>query len=80
MFTSIGPGAVNTAVGVASAYMNSSSMLVFTGAVHTYMFGRGVLQEIGREQTPARRHLRPVTKRHWQVSHTDQLPQALDTA
>ena len=46
VMTSIGPGAVNTAVAMATAYVDSSSMLVFTGDVHTYMFGRGVLQEV----------------------------------
>ena len=49
VMTSIGPGAVNTAVGIATAYVDSSSMLVFTGDVHTYMFGRGVLQEVDRK-------------------------------
>ena len=46
--TSIGPGAANTACGVAQAYVDSSAVLVLTGSVHTYMRGRSVLQEIDR--------------------------------
>ena len=81
VYTSIGPGAVNTAVGIATAYVDSSSMLVFTGDVHTYMFGRGVLQEIDRKHDAGLTDMfGPITKRHWQVSRPDQLPQALDTA
>src|SRR5579863_4206027 len=33
-FTSIGPGAANTTVGVATAYVDSSAFLLITGSVH----------------------------------------------
>src|SRR3990170_3625463 len=46
--TSIGPGAVNTACGVAQAYVDSTAMLVLTGSTHTYMRGHAVLQELER--------------------------------
>ena len=46
VITSIGPGAVNTAMGVATAYVDSMAMVVITGGAQTYMKGRGVLQEI----------------------------------
>lgn len=81
VFTSIGPGAVNTAVGIATAYVDSSAMVVFTGDVHTYMSGRGVLQEIDRQHDAGLTSMfGPITKRHWQISRPDQIPQALDTA
>lgn len=48
VFTSIGPGAINTAIGVATSYVDSTPVLVLTGDTHTYMFGKGVLQEIER--------------------------------
>ena len=74
VMTSIGPGAVNTAVGIASAYVDSSCMLVFTGDVHTYMFGRGVLQEVERKAWADLVSIfEPITKRSWQVTRVDQL-------
>ena len=85
VMTSLGPGAVNTAVGIASAYVDSSSMLVFTGDVHTYMFGRGVLQEVDRKAWADLTSIfKPITKRLWQVTRVDQLqrilPQAISLA
>ena len=81
VMTSIGPGAVNTAVGIATAYVDSSSMLVFTGDVHTYMFGRGVLQEVDRKAWADLSTLfEPVTKRLWQVTRVDQLARIMPQA
>ena len=81
VFTSIGPGAINTAIGVATAYVDSTSVLVITGAPHTHMFGRGVLQEIERAH-PANfpRVLEPIVKRCWQVTNVSQLPFVLQCA
>ncbi len=81
VMTSIGPGAVNTAVGIATAYVDSSTMLVFTGDVHTYMFGRGVLQEVDRKAWADLTTLfEPITKRQWQVSRVDQLARIMPQA
>jgi len=81
VFTSIGPGAVNTAVGVATAYVDSTAMLLFTGSVHTYMFGHGVLQEIERQHwADFPRMLYPVVKASYQVTRVDQLPWVLVNA
>ncbi len=81
VFTSIGPGAINTAVGVATCYVDSTSVLVITGDAHTYMFGRGVLQEIERtHDANFPRMLEPVVKRWWQVTAVEQLPHILDRA
>lgn len=81
IFTSIGPGAINTAVGVATSYVDSTAMLVITGNTHTYMFGRGVLQEIEREHdSNFPRILEPIVKRSWQVNRVDQLPHIMQRA
>jgi acetolactate synthase-1/2/3 large subunit len=48
VFTSIGPGTMNTVVGVASCFVDSIPVLVLTGNSHTHMAGRSVLQEIER--------------------------------
>jgi len=81
VFTSIGPGAVNTAVGVATCYVDSTPVLVITGETHTYMFGRGVLQEIERtHDANFPKILEPIVKRWWQVTKVEQLPEILDKA
>jgi acetolactate synthase I/II/III large subunit len=49
VFTSIGPGALNTAVGLGASYVDSTAVLVVSGEAHTYMEGRGVLQELERK-------------------------------
>ncbi len=80
-FTSIGPGAVNTAVGIATAYVDSTAVLLVTGSPHTYMRGRAVLQEIERTQwANYPRMMEPIVKRYWQVSRVDQLPYVLHRA
>jgi len=81
VFTSIGPGAINTAVGVATSYVDSTAMLVITGDTHTYMFGRGVLQEIERQHnSDFPRILEPIVKRYWQVNRVSQLPHIMQRA
>jgi len=80
-FTSIGPGATNTAVGIATAYVDSTAVLLVTGSPHTYMRGRGVLQEIERTQwANFPRMMEPIVKRYWQVSRVDHLPYVLHRA
>jgi len=80
-FTSIGPGATNTAVGIATAYVDSTAVLLVTGSPHTYMRGRAVLQEIERTQwANFPRMMEPIVKRYWQVSRVDQLPYVLHRA
>ena len=74
-FTSIGPGAYNTVVGIATAFVDSSAVVVASGEAHTYMFGRGVLQENERKYwADTLSVMRPITKRVWRVTRVDQLP------
>lgn len=72
--TSIGPGAMNTLIGVATAYVDSSAMIVITGAAPSYLFDKGCLQELDR-QTAADfpTVMRPLVKRSWQVTRPDQM-------
>jgi acetolactate synthase I/II/III large subunit len=79
--TSIGPGATNTLTGVVTAFADSQPFLLITGAVHTYMEYRGVLQEIDRphgNNFPAM--VSPAVKRWWQPHRVDQIPLALGQA
>ena len=81
VFTSIGPGAANTAMGVANAYIDSIPLLLLTGSVHTYMRGRGVLQELERTHwANFPRMMEPVVKRWWQPSRVDQIANVLHLA
>ncbi len=81
VFTSIGPGAINTAIGVATSFVDSTAVLVITGDTHTHMFGKGVLQEIERQHSANfPRILEPVVKRYWQVTDPAQLPHIMQRA
>ena len=81
VFTSIGPGAINTAVGVASAYVDSIPLMLFTGGTHTYMQGAGILQEIERKcSADFPSVLKPITKRIWHVERVNRLPKILRDA
>ncbi|HLO04113.1 MAG TPA: thiamine pyrophosphate-binding protein [Symbiobacteriaceae bacterium] len=75
VFTSIGPGACNTVIGVAQAYVDSTAMLVVTGSTHTYMRGHSVLQELDRAQfSDFPNVLRPVTKQTFLPTRVDAVP------
>jgi len=81
IFASIGPGATNTITGVATAYADSTAMLVITGDTHTHMFGRGTLQEVERHHdADFPRMMEPIVKRYWQVNRVDQLPHIMQRA
>jgi acetolactate synthase-1/2/3 large subunit len=80
-FTSIGPGALNTAIGLGTCFVESTATIVVSGAPHTYMRGRGVLQEIDRK-TPADlpSALEPLVKKAYRpLDHSD-LFESLDDA
>ena len=80
-FTSIGPGATNTVIGMATAYVDSTAVALFTGSTHTYMRGHGVLQELERRHHADNpRIFEPVVKEWWQPSRVDDLPFVLHRA
>ena len=80
-FTSIGPGALNTAIGLSTCFVESTSAMVISGAPHTYMRGRGVLQEIERK-TPADlpSAIEPLVKKAYRPSKHSELFDAMDDA
>ncbi|MFW9940234.1 MAG: thiamine pyrophosphate-binding protein [Candidatus Thorarchaeota archaeon] len=81
VFTSIGPGAINTAIGIADAYVDSMPVLVLTGDTHVHMRGKGVLQEIERKRdSDMPRILEPIVKRSFQVDTVGQLPSIMQRA
>ncbi|MGC9334644.1 MAG: thiamine pyrophosphate-binding protein [Anaerolineae bacterium] len=81
VFTSIGPGAMNTVTGVASCYVDSIPVLVLTGNSHTHMAGRGVLQEIERQRdADSLAVFEPIAKRVWRPASAGHLPRILQRA
>ena len=81
VFTSIGPGAINTAIGLANAYVDSLPVLVIAGDAHTHMSGKGVLQEIERQHdSNFSRVMEPIVKRYWKISEVGQLPSVMHRA
>ena len=81
VYTSIGAGASNTAIGLATAYVDSIPLLLLIGETHTYMRGVGVLQEIERQHwSDMPRMLYPAVKRAWHIDSARQLPRAVSQA
>jgi len=81
VFTSIGPGATNTVTGVATAYLDSIPMVVFTGAPQTHEYGQGILQEIERQKPgdfPS--VMEPITKQSFVADDVERLPRILRRA
>ena len=80
-FTSIGPGAMNTLVGMGTAYVDSTAVALATGSPHTYMRGHGLFQELERRHHADNpRVFEPVVKEWWQPSRVDDLPSVLHRA
>jgi acetolactate synthase-1/2/3 large subunit len=79
--TSVGPGATNLTTALATAFVDSSSMIAVTGDIQTYLFGMGIFQEIDRhhwvDYTNGMAHF---VKRAWQITSTKQLPRVLPNA
>ncbi len=81
VFTSIGPGAINTAIGVADAFVDSFPCLIITGDTHVHMRGKGVLQEIERKKDSSMpKILEPIVKRSFEVDTVGQLATIMQRA
>jgi acetolactate synthase-1/2/3 large subunit len=80
-FTSIGPGAMNTVIGMATSYVDSTAVALAIGSPHTYMRGHGLFQEFERRHHADNpRVFEPVVKEWWQPSRVDDLPFVLHRA
>lgn len=79
--TSVGPGAANTIIGLATAYCDSTAVFYVSGSPQTYMQGHGTMQELERQQDNAfPRITEQVTKRAWQAGSTTALPTIMHRA
>ena len=80
-FASIGPGTLNTCIGLGTAYVDSTAFIQLCGDTHVRMKGTGVLQEIEKYQdSNIIRSLEPLTKRSWRVENVIQLPKIMKRA
>ncbi|HUL39396.1 MAG TPA: thiamine pyrophosphate-binding protein, partial [Methanomassiliicoccales archaeon] len=67
-----GPGSTNLVTGVATAYADSSPMLVLTGQVATHLIGTAGFQEADTFSL-----MMPITKHNFRVLEPKQLPEAI---
>jgi len=70
-----GPGATNTVTGIASAYMDSIPIVVFTGQVPTHLIGNDAFQEVDIVGIT-----RPCTKHNYLVTDIRQLARTIHEA
>jgi acetolactate synthase-1/2/3 large subunit len=76
-----GPGATNLVTGIATAYMDSSPIVAFTGQVNiraansSYMIGRDAFQEADIVGITT-----PITKHNYQVARAADLPRVIKEA
>jgi acetolactate synthase I/II/III large subunit len=70
-----GPGATNTVTGIASAYMDSIPIVVFTGQVNTNLIGNDAFQEVDIVGIT-----RPCTKHNYLVKNVEDLARTIKEA
>jgi len=79
--TSVGPGATNLATAFATAYVDSSAFLAFTGQIQTYLFGMGIFQEVERRHwIDYANSMEHLVKGTWTVTSGAQLPRVMTEA
>jgi acetolactate synthase I/II/III large subunit len=73
--TSVGPGATNTVIGMATAYTDSTCVFYINGSPSTHMKGHGVMQEIERQQENSfPRIMEEVSKRSYSPIRVEEIP------
>lgn len=70
-----GPGATNTVTGVATAYMDSIPVVIFTGQVPTQLIGNDAFQEVDIVGIT-----RPCTKHNYLITRTEDLARSVKEA
>jgi len=70
-----GPGATNTVTGIATAYMDSIPLVVFTGQVPTQLIGNDAFQEVDIVGIT-----RPCTKHNYLVQSAEAFPRIIKEA
>jgi acetolactate synthase-1/2/3 large subunit len=79
--TSIGPGAANQFMGLATAFADSVSLIAFSGGPATHMRGHGIMQELDRHEFNGYQSaVGALTKRHFEARTVEELPFILHRA
>ena len=79
--TSIGPGAANQLMGLATAFADSVSLISFSGGPAMHMRGHGIMQELDRHEFNGfQSAVGAVTKRHFDARTVEELPFILHRA
>ncbi|MDO5061562.1 MAG: thiamine pyrophosphate-binding protein [Peptostreptococcaceae bacterium] len=77
----LGPGLANTVTGVANASFDSIPMVVISGDVPRYYYGKHPHQEVNLHSDASQIDiLKPIVKRAWRVDDPEAMPEILDKA
>lgn len=81
VLTHVGPGLTNAITGIATAALDSIPMVVITGNVQSYLFGRGPHQEVNLHCDGDQIEIcRPICKRVYRVGRAEDLPRVVERA
>ena len=81
MLSHLGPGLTNAATGVANAALDSIPMVVISGDVQSYFYGRHPHQEVNLHNDASQVEIyRPFCKRVYRVDRVEDLPRVLERA
>ncbi|WP_326777356.1 thiamine pyrophosphate-binding protein [Streptomyces sp. NBC_01445] len=81
LLTHVGPGMMNAVTGVATAALDSVPLVVITGDVPSYYYGRHPHQEVNLHADADQTAIyRPFCKRTWQVQRVQDLPRVTERA
>jgi acetolactate synthase I/II/III large subunit len=81
IMTHVGPGLTNAITGIATASLDSVPMVVITGNIQSYGFGRGPHQEVNLHADADQIEIcRPICKRVYRVTRAEDLPRVMERA
>ncbi len=81
VLTHVGPGLTNAITGIATASLDSVPMVVITGNIQSYGFGRGPHQEVNLHADADQVEMcRPICKRIYRVTRAEDLPRVMERA
>lgn len=81
LMTHLGPGLTNAITGIANASLDSVPMVILTGDIPSYYYGRHPHQEMNMHMDGAQFEMcRPFCKRVYRVDRVDDLPRVVERA
>lgn len=81
MLTHVGPGLTNAVTGIATAALDSVPIVILSGDVPRYFYGKNAFQEINLHADASQTEIyRPFVKRAWRVDVPELFPEILEKA